>query len=329
MHGLYLLWWVQGKHLSPATVGTVIAAGELAIVFLELPTGWFADRFGHRFSLIVGSLVQTVAMVVCWLAEGAAGLLLATLLVAVGDAFRSGADEALLYRTCLALDRERDFQRIQGRVAAIELGALVVLVLAGGLIVRAWGFAAGWMAETLLCAAGAAIALAMVEPPAAADDPQAAVATARRAALFSRSSFLLIFPAALLGGMAGAASFYLQTGPDADAGAMTVMVAAITLAEAAGSALAAYLPEAGVRAQLGLAILGGTVLAVAVTAPATIVAVVCVLAFLYGLADPLRAAAIQRTADDGQRSRAASLANLCDMTVTTIVLPLAGLARRE
>ena len=329
MHGLYLLWWVQGKYLSPATVGTVIAAGELAIVFLELPTGWFADRFGHRFSLIVGSLVQTVAMVVCWLADGAAGLLLATLLVAIGDAFRSGADEALLYRTCLALDRERDFQRIQGRVAAIELGALVVLVLAGGLIVRVWGFAAGWMAETLLCAAGAAIALAMVEPPAAADDPQAAVVTARGAALFSRSSFLLIFPAALLGGMAGAAAFYLQTGPDADAGAMTVIVAAITLAEAAGSALAAYLPEAGVRAQVGLAILGGTVLAVALTAPATIVAVVCVLAFLYGLADPLRAAAIQRTADDGQRARAASLANLCDMTVTTIVLPLAGLARRE
>jgi hypothetical protein len=329
MHGLYLLWWVQGKHLSPATVGTVIAAGELAIVFLELPTGWFADRFGHRFSLIVGSLVQTVAMVVCWLAEGAAGLLLATLLVAVGDAFRSGADEALLYRTCLALDRERDFQRIQGRVAAIELGALVVLVLAGGLIVRVWGFAAGWMAETLLCAAGAAIALAMVEPPAAADDPQPAVVTARGAALFSRSSFLLIFPAALLGGMAGAAAFYLQTGPDADAGAMTVMVAAITLAEAAGSAMAAWLPEAGVRAQLGLAILGGAVLAVALAAPATIVAVVCVLAFLYGLADPLRAAAIQRTADDGQRARAASLANLCDMTVTTIVLPLAGLARRE
>src|SRR5258705_11039470 len=116
MHGLYLLWWVQGKHLSPATVGTVIAAGELAIVFLELPTGWFADRFGHRFSLIVGSLVQTVAMVLCWLAEGAGGLLLGTLLVAVGDAFRAGAGEALLYRTCLPLDPQRGFQPSQRAV---------------------------------------------------------------------------------------------------------------------------------------------------------------------------------------------------------------------
>jgi hypothetical protein len=325
MHGLYLLWWVQDKHLSPAAVGTVIAAGELAIVCLELPTGWFADRFGHRFSLIVGSLVQAFAMLWCWLGEGVAGLLVATLLVAVGDAFRSGADEALLFRTCLALDR-KDFQRIQGRVAAIELGALVALVLAGGAIVRTWGFAAGWIAETALCAAGVAMALAMTEPPAAADSRERNDA-GHRTALFSRSSLLLILPAALLGGMAGAAAFYVQTGPDADAGAMTVMVAAITLAQAAGSAMAAQLPEAGVRAQIALAILGSASLAVALTAPVTLVAVVCVLAFLYGVADPLRTAAIQRTADDGQRARAASLANLCDMAITTIVLPLAGFVR--
>ena len=329
MHGLYLLWWVQGKHLSPAAVGTIIAAGELAIVFLELPTGWLADRFGHRVSLIAGSLVQTVGMVWCWLGDGISGLLIATLLVAIGDAFRSGADEALLYRTCVALDREKDFQRIQGRVAAIELAALVALVLAGGLIVRVWGFAAGWIAETVLCAAGTAMALAMVEPPAGTGVSHNDADVATRASLFSRAALLLIFPAALLGGIAGAAAFYVQTGPDADAGVMTMMVAAITLAEAGGSAMAAYLPAAGVRAQIMLAVAGGAVFALAIAAPIGIVPVVCVLAFLYGVAEPLRAAAIQRTADDSQRARAASLANLCDMAITTIVLPLAGLARRE
>src|SRR6185503_19985748 len=236
-----------------------------------------------------------VAMVLCWLAEGATGLLLATVLVAVGDAFRSGADEALLYRTCLALDREQDFQRIQGRVAAIELGALVALVIAGGVMVRTWGFAAGWIAETALCAAGAAIALAMAEPPTATATADEIVVAERRAALFSRSSCALIMPAALLGGMAGAAAFYL--------------------------------PEAGTRAEIALALLGGAELAAALAVPSTNVGAVCLLAFLYGLADPLRAAAIQRTADDGQRARASSLANLCDMTVTTIVLPLAGFVR--
>jgi hypothetical protein len=48
MHGLYLLWWVQEKQMSPAVVATVLAAGDLALMGLELPTGWFADKFGHR-----------------------------------------------------------------------------------------------------------------------------------------------------------------------------------------------------------------------------------------------------------------------------------------
>src|SRR5688500_2235554 len=166
MHGLYLLWWVEEKQMSPATVAAVLAAGDLALMCLELPTGWFADRYGHRASLIVGSLVQAIGMLWCWLGEGVSGLVIASVLVALGDGFRSGADQALLYRTCLALDREHDFQQIEARSEGIALGALVVLVLLGGVIVHHGGFALGWFAETTLCVIGFAIACAMVEPPA-------------------------------------------------------------------------------------------------------------------------------------------------------------------
>ena len=84
---------------------------------LEVPTGWFADRFGYRRSLILGSLLQVAGMICCWLADGIPGLVAACLLVAVADAFRSGADQALLYRTCVAIGREPEFQRIEARVA--------------------------------------------------------------------------------------------------------------------------------------------------------------------------------------------------------------------
>ena len=43
--------------------------------------------------------------------------------------------------------------------------ALAGLIVGGGPIVSRWGFAAGWIAETTLCALGGAIAFAMVEPP--------------------------------------------------------------------------------------------------------------------------------------------------------------------
>jgi hypothetical protein len=53
------------------------------------------------------------------------------------------------------------------------------------------------------------------------------------------------------------------------------------------------------------------------------------LAFLLGLAHPLRAAAIQRLATDGVRARAASIASACDKVCDTIALTLAGLSRRR
>ncbi len=39
MGGLYLLWWVQEKHLPPFVVATILAAGDFALMLLEVPTG--------------------------------------------------------------------------------------------------------------------------------------------------------------------------------------------------------------------------------------------------------------------------------------------------
>src|SRR5688572_19844745 len=123
MHGLYLLWWVEERGISPAIVAMILAAGDAALIALEVPAGWFADRFGHRASLLIGSSVQVMGMLACWLGRGVPELVAAAVLVALGDAFRSGADEALLYRTCAALRREHDFQRIEARTRAAGLVA--------------------------------------------------------------------------------------------------------------------------------------------------------------------------------------------------------------
>src|SRR5262245_53713212 len=121
MHGLYLLWWVQEKHVSAPLVASILAAGELAITILEVPTGWLADRYGHRANLIAGSLMQAAGMIMCWLGDGAAGVLAACLLIAIGDAFRSGADQALLYRSCAALGRASEFQSREARANSVTL----------------------------------------------------------------------------------------------------------------------------------------------------------------------------------------------------------------
>jgi MFS family permease len=328
MHGLYLLWWVQEKQMSPAVVAAVLAAGDLALMVLELPTGWLADRFGHRISLALGSLVQVAGMLWCWLGEGVPSLVIASVLVALGDAFRSGADQALLYRTCVALDREDAFQTIEARTSAVELAALVGLVLAGGVIVERWGFAAGWLAETVLCVLGFVLACAMVEPPPAVSDTTGVSDTTPGSDLAGRSDpmtmFLIIMPASLLTAAAGAASFLAQTAGTSDPERMTALVAMITFAEAAGSAAAARINLSGWRMHAGLLVLGALFIGGVFLFPPTFYAVLLALSFLAGVVDPLRATAIQRMAADDVRARAASMASVCDMALSTVTLPLAG-----
>jgi hypothetical protein len=260
-------------------------------------------------------------MVCCWLGTGIPELVVASLLVAIGDAFRSGADEALLYRSCAALGREDRFLSIQSRAYTFEVYALVALVAGGGVIVTTWGFHAAWAAETALCAAGAACAWAMFEPPAAQEN---GAGCDEDGPLAWRRLVPVIVPVALLGGAASAGSFLAQTSGAYGAAELTLLVALITAAEGAGAALAPKVPASGARGQLILALAGAVLVGAALLAPVMFHAAVVGLAFLEGIGEPLRASALQQSVHDGMRARAASAANACDMLFSLIALPLAG-----
>ena len=324
MDGLYLLWWVQEKQMSPALVAATMAAGDLLLMALEVPTGWFADRFGNRHSLILGSVLQVAGMICCWLADGIPGLVGACLLVAVADAFRSGADQALLYRTCVAIGREPEFQRIEARSRAVQVVVLAALIVAGGAVVTRWGFTAGWLAETTLCALGGVVAVAMIEPPASDDETEQDDGSERRASVPWRMVALLILPLAFLDAAGSTGSFLLQTTGERSAAAVTLLVALITLSNAVGSALATRLPAVGIRGQLSVAAAGALIATVALIVPAALVPATIALSFGTGVLHPLRATAIQRLATDGVRARTASAANACDMALSTLCLLLAG-----
>ena len=326
---MYLLWWVQEKQLPPEVVAAILAAGDIALLFLEIPTGWFADRFGHRASLILGSIVQVAAMLCCWLGAGIPELVAASILVAVGDAFRSGADEALLFRTCAALGQESQFLKLQSRTHTLEVCALVGLVAGGGFVATAWSFHAAWAAETVLCAIGGVCAWAMVEPPPALASDADGDDTNDAAPVAWGRLIPLVLPVALLGGASTAGSFIAQTTGGASASELTILVALLTAAEAAGAAVSPRVPAADGRGQLILAAIGAVVAGAGFAMPSLFHGAVIGLAFLEGIGEPLRAAALQHAAPDAMRARAASTANACDMLFSTIALPLAGMYARR
>src|SRR6185503_3966132 len=133
-----------------------------------------------------------------------------------------------------------------------------------------------------------------------------------------------ILPLAFLDAAGSAGSFMLQTTGERGPSAVTILVALITLSNATGSAIAGRLPASGARVQAIAAAIGALLVVVALIVPAALIPVTIALSFGTGVLHPLRAAAIQRMAGDSVRARAVSMANACDMALSTLFLLLAG-----
>ena len=95
MHGVYLLWWVQGVVSLPPLSQRLSRQVTSRLTALEIPTGWLADRYGHRACLIAGSRSSNRRDAVAGPVSAFPDCSRPACSTALGDAFRSGADEAL------------------------------------------------------------------------------------------------------------------------------------------------------------------------------------------------------------------------------------------
>ena len=152
-HGLSMeqVFWLQS-----------IYAG--LVVCLEVPSGYLADLFGRRRSLILAGFFHGAAFTVLALADSFPLFVCFEILGALGNTFFSGSDVALLYDSEAALGREGEGTHALGRkllwaqvgetVAALLAGALVIGGLMGPVIVNAF---VAWLPLVVACT--------LVEPP--------------------------------------------------------------------------------------------------------------------------------------------------------------------
>jgi MFS family permease len=86
--------YMQSRGLSLSTIGVVAIVYTLTVAALEIPTGSFADAFGHRRILVIGTGVSIAKFSLMFLANGAALFIIASVLHGTERALRSGPLEA-------------------------------------------------------------------------------------------------------------------------------------------------------------------------------------------------------------------------------------------
>ena len=106
----------------------------LAVVLLELPSGYFSDRLGRRVTLIISTLGWGLAALVFLITDSFWPFVCAQILTAAGMAFQSGTDGSLLYESLKAMGRESEIARHEARAQSVAFSAMAFSALLGGAV---------------------------------------------------------------------------------------------------------------------------------------------------------------------------------------------------
>ncbi len=128
-----VLFW-QDNGLSLTEIMILQSLFSIAIVLLEVPTGYFADVFGRKKSLIYASLFSFFGFVIYSLGYNFYQFLAAEILLAFACSFMSGADSALLYDTLKDLKKENLYKKIWGNILSYGFASIAFASVIGGFV---------------------------------------------------------------------------------------------------------------------------------------------------------------------------------------------------
>ena len=129
-----IVLFYQENGLSLTEIMILQSIFSITIVFLEIPTGYFADRFGRKFSLTLGAISTTLGVIVYSIGNAFFIFVLADIFWGMGKSLISGADSAILYDTLKKLNKTHLFKKISGNALALTMIAYSIIDIIGGFI---------------------------------------------------------------------------------------------------------------------------------------------------------------------------------------------------
>ncbi len=136
---------------------------SIAIVALEIPSGYFADIWGRKSTLIIGSFLGVIGFAIYSFSFGFWGFLIAELTLGIGQSFISGSDSALLYDSLSEEQQEGEYIKIEGRVLSIGNFAETIAALIGGFLAEI-SLRTPFITQTFIAMIAIPAAFSLIEP---------------------------------------------------------------------------------------------------------------------------------------------------------------------
>lgn len=149
--------------LSLAEIMLLQSIFSLAMVLLEIPTGYISDRWGRKNTLIASCILDIVGIGIYAMSYSFWGFVVGEILLAFGSSLHSGTVEALTYDSLLEIGQERRNRQAAGRLIFAGMLGQAFAALLGGVAAVVSLRLTLWL--TLIPLAGAlVVALSLYEP---------------------------------------------------------------------------------------------------------------------------------------------------------------------
>ncbi len=153
----------ESNGLSMKDIMILQAVYSIAIVVLEVPSGYLADVIGRKKTLIIGAIFGILGFTTYGLSFGFMGFLIAEIILGIGQSCISGADSAMLYDSLLDRGEEKKYTRFEGRITALGNVAEALAGIVGGILVGIT-IRAPYIAQIFVAFIALPAAITLVEP---------------------------------------------------------------------------------------------------------------------------------------------------------------------
>lgn len=162
IYPIYLLLF-ESRGLSLTQISFLLIIWSIPSLVLEIPAGLLGDRFSRKYLIALGGFLKAAGYLVWMFAEGFWAFAAGFILWGISGAFRSGAEEALLFDSLKLSGEEESFDRVLGRGRFFFGAGTIIASLIGGYIGSEFGFATALLISVITGLISAFIALSMKE----------------------------------------------------------------------------------------------------------------------------------------------------------------------
>lgn len=125
---LSAIYFIENAGFTIQSIGLLGTFFALTQLFAELPTGYFADKFGRVKSIRLAALLNIIATLLYVAFPNKGGVFVGQFLEAAGYCFLAGAGEAMIHDSLVVKRQTAEYTKILSRAQSVSLVINAVLI---------------------------------------------------------------------------------------------------------------------------------------------------------------------------------------------------------